>query len=118
MMIEWKSRTWITLMLGTLLGVALGGLAFLLLFGVRSTPTPLHALPLPHASVDGAPDPDEPRLGGNAVTVLNEFAIHDLQGNRVLHVSKASTVLDLEALHRGIIRMPSGRVTGAELLIR
>jgi hypothetical protein len=49
---------------------------------------------------------------------LKDFAIHDLQGNRVLHVTRAATVLDLAALHRGVIRMPSGRVNGAEVLIR
>lgn len=49
-------------------------------------------------------------LGGKATVVLKHFALDDRQGRQVLRVRRIESVLDLDAIKRGVYRVTEGTI--------
>jgi hypothetical protein len=100
-----------------LLGVVLGalGMWFIpLLASARAEAPPLRA----PAKITGSQRAGLPKLRGDVETVLRAFELEDLQGHTVLRVDKLSAFVDLDAMRRGIVRMPRGHASHVKLLLR
>jgi hypothetical protein len=74
-------------------------------------------LPLP-ARITGSRKTGLPKLRGDVQTVMRAFELEDLEGHTVLHVDKLSAFVDLDAMRRGVVRMPRGHASHIALLLR
>lgn len=111
------SRHWVRIGLSVLLGLFLGvlGMGLVpLLESERDEPPPL---PLP-ARITGSAKAKLPKMSGDVQTVMRAFSLEDLEGNTVLQVDKFSAFVDLDAMQKGIIRMPRGHASHVKLLLR
>ncbi len=56
-------------------------------------------------------------LGGKVSTTLESFTLDDQQGRQVLRIPHMETVVDLEAMQRGVYLVPEGVIEGAHVTL-
>lgn len=56
-------------------------------------------------------------LRGKATVLLEHFTLDDHQGRRVLRVERMKSVLDLDAIERGVYRVTAGMIEGAHVTL-
>lgn len=110
---------WLTTAFVGILGALLGAIAVVLvLSSVASTSEPLPDLPVA-AAPKGKPAADNDLdVRGSAETTLRDLSVHDLEGQRVLHVEELAAVLDLASLRKHVVKISRGRVRGVDVLLR
>jgi hypothetical protein len=111
----WRRK--LPVVLGTLLGVVAGALAMSMLPLFGSGDSTAEPLPSPER-IAGSAGAEAPKVSGDVNTVVSAFSLDDLEGNTVLQVDKLSAFVDLDAMQRGVLRMPRGQATHVKLLLR
>jgi hypothetical protein len=98
-------------------GVILGAVAVLSVPLVMRDEAAAPALEEPKPPV-GTKDGQLPKMGGDMSTVMRSFTLRDFEGQKVLEVDRLSAFVDLDAMRRGLVRMPRGTVSDVKVLLR
>jgi hypothetical protein len=109
-------RWWVAVLCG-LGGILIGILAVAIYPMVAQRRAQAAALPAPEP-MTGSSQAGLPKLAGDVQTLVRSFALEDLDGNTVLKVDRLTAFVDLDAMRRGLVRMPRGHASHIQVLLR